>query len=339
MTFHSRVTDLLGIQYPIMQGGLQNLATPELAAAVSNAGGLGTINAASYTTIGAFQEAIRRTKTLTQNPICANISMLPYVSVGEQTLEYFCTAIEEGVRIVETSGRSPEPYIPMLKEAGVRIIHKVPSVKHAQTAWRVGADIISIVGVEGAGHPGEDEVSTLLLANLTAQAVNIPVIAGGGIADGRGLVAAFALGSEGVVMGTRFVATKECVLHDAFKRWIVAASERDTVLIQGGTHNLMRAMRNATAVKTQELERRGASIEELYPLISGKRGFQAQLSGDLDGGIFSIGQAVGLIHDIPTVKDTIEQIIQEAETSLGFLNSSIVTGHTMQAHSMHTNTK
>lgn len=321
MAFKTRMTELLGIQYPIMQGGLQNLATPELAAAVSNAGGLGTVNAASYRTAEAFRTAIRRTRELTKRPFCVNISMLPYVSVGELTESYLHTAVEEGVTVVETSGRSPEPYVPMLQSAGVILIHKAPTVKHAVKAWRVGADIVSIIGVEGAGHPGADEVPTSLLTNLASRAVDIPVLAGGGVADGRGLAACLALGAEGVVMGTRFVATKECILHDAFQQWMVEAHENDTVLILRSIKNLMRAMRNRAAEEALSLERGGAGLAELLPVVSGARGLRAQLSGDLDGGIFSVGQAVGLIHDIPTVDEAIKRIIAEAAERLQTLRN------------------
>lgn len=318
--FKTRVTELLGIEHPIMQGGIQNLATPELASAVSNAGGLGTINAATYPTPEELRAAAKQTLSLTDKPVCVNISMLPMVTAGERTEECLRAAVEAGVRIIETAGRNPETFVPYLKERGVTLIHKVPTVKHALKAQSVGADIVSIVGVEAAGHPGADEVPTAILANLASRALDIPIIAGGGVADGRGMAACLALGAEGVLLGTRFVAARECILHDNYKRWIVESRETDTVLIQKSIKNMLRAMKNHAAAKTAELEKGGATLEEMLPVISGRKGKEAQLSGDLDGGVFSIGQVVGLIRDIKSVRDIIDDIVREAEETIGRLN-------------------
>ena len=190
----TRLTELLKIEYPIMQAGLQHLGTPELASAVSNAGGLGTINATIYPTIDEFRNAIRKVRSLTTKPFCVNISMLPKVSNGELTPEYFKTVVEEGVEIVETAGRSPEEYVPLLKSTGIKLIHKVPAVKFAKKAEDIGADVVTIVGLECGGHPGMDEISTMILGNKVAKTVSVPVFIGGGIADGYGMVAALALG-------------------------------------------------------------------------------------------------------------------------------------------------
>ncbi len=321
---NTRMTRLLGIQVPVMQGGMQNLATPELAAAVSNAGGLGTINAATCPDIESFRQAIRKLRALTDKPFCVNISMLPLVSVGELTKEYFQAVIEEGVPAVETAGRSPEPYVPMLKEAGVVLIHKVATVKHALKAQEVGADIVSIVGLEGAGHPGMDQVSTMILAARAARQLEIPVLAGGGIADGRGLAAALALGAEGVFMGTRFAASKECRIHEAYKSWMTEAGETSTMLIQQSIRNMVRVMKNDVACQVAAMEARGTSLEELMPLISGKRGKEAQLAGDLQGGLFSVGQAVGLVKEILPAGEIVERIAREAIETMEGLAQKII---------------
>lgn len=310
------MTDMLNIDLPIMQSGIQNLATPGLAAAVSNSGGLGTINAASYAEVDDFRAAIQTVKTLTDRPFCVNISMLPFVSVGDRTEEYIHAAVDGGVAVIETAGRNPEPYIHLLKEKNVLLIHKVPSVKHAKKAQAIGVDMVSIVGIEGAGHPGMDEVSTAILISKAVRELDIPVLAGGGIADGKGVVAALALGAEGVFMGTRFVATKECIIHDQFKTWITEASEVDTVLIQRTIKNMVRVMNNVVAQEARHLETEGASLDELYPLISGNRGLQAQLHGNLDGGLFSVGQAVGLIDDVPSIAELMTRLTEEIKTTI-----------------------
>lgn len=309
---HTRMTEILGIEAPIMQGGMQNLATPELAAAVSNAGGLGTINAASYPDIDAFRQAVRRLRKLTSKPFCVNISMLPFVSVGELTAEYFSAAAEEDVPVIETAGRNPEPYVPLLKKHGIKLIHKVPTVKHALKAQSIGANLVSIVGIEGAGHPGMDEISTLVLANKAAHELDIPVLAGGGIADGYGLAAALALGAEGVFLGTRFAASTECALHQNYKDWMVRSQERDTILIQRSIGNMVRSMDNAAARQARTMEQTGATLEQLMPVISGKRGKEAQISGDLDGGLFSVGQSVGLVNEILPAGEIVRVIVAQA---------------------------
>lgn len=318
--FNTKVTELLGIKYPIMQGGLQHIGTPELASAVSNAGGLGTINATIYPTPEDLQEAIRKVKSLTDKPFCVNISMLPHVSVGEMTLDYFKVVIEEGVTVVETAGRSPEEYVPLLKSNGIKLIHKVPSARLAKKAAETGVDIVTIVGLECAGHPGMDEVTTMILGNKVSRLVDIPVLVGGGIVDGRGLVAALALGAEGIVMGTRFVATDECVIHPNFKKWIVDAQENDTMLIQRSIRNMMRAMKNETALKVMGMESSGCTLADLLPVISGKKGRKCQLEGNLNEGVFAIGQAIGLIDEIKPVQKVIDNIIDEAQLVVSRIN-------------------
>lgn len=312
MECNTRITELLGIRYPIMQGGLHNLASPQLAAAVSNAGGLGTINAVMYKEMDAFKAAVGQVKALTDKPYCVNISMVPGLSPTDMTAQYMDAVAELGVPVVETAGRSPEEYVSLLKRAGIKLIHKVPAVKHAIKAEAVGADAVAIVGFEAGGHPGMDEVTTMILVNKAARSVKIPVLAGGGIADGRGLAAALALGAEGAVVGTRFMATRECLLHTKFKDWIVASSENDTVLVQKSIRNMLRAMKNDTAMQTLEMEARGAELSELMTLISGDRGRAALASGDTNAGLFSAGQVIGLIDSIVSVQQVVNDMVAEA---------------------------
>ncbi|HWR05446.1 NAD(P)H-dependent flavin oxidoreductase [Sporomusa sp.] len=312
----TKITELLHIKYPIMQGGLQHLGTPELASAVSNAGGLGTINATIYPSMPEFRDAIRKMKSLTSKPFCANVSMLPTMMPGELTQEYFKVIVEEGVAVVETAGRDPKEFVPMLKAAGIKLIHKVAAVKYARKAEEAGADMVTIVGVECAGHPGMDDITTMILGNKVAKTVKIPVLIGGGIADGKGLVAALALGGEGIVMGTRFVATQECIIHPNFKQWMVEASENDTILIQRSIKNMIRAMKNEAALRCLEMEQQGATLQELLTVISGKKSKACVMAGDLQGSIFATGQAMGLIDEIKPVKQVIEDVMKEAEQVL-----------------------
>jgi NADH:quinone reductase (non-electrogenic) len=283
-----------------------------LAAAVSEAGGMGIITSATFETAEDLRKEIRKAKKLTAKPIAVNINLFP--SVRKMPNEaYIDVLIEEGIRIVETSGRSPEPYMKVLKDNGVTVIHKVAGVKYAKTAERVGCDAVTVVGFEAGGHPGMEDVGNIVLVPQTVDAVNIPVLAGGGIADGRGLAAMLSLGAEGVVMGTRFMASQESMVHDHVKEWLVQASEMDTALIQKTIGSVSRVAKNATALQVAEAENRGAVLEELLPLISGKRTVQVFHDGDVDAGIMSCGQSVGRIKDIPTVQEIIARTISEAE--------------------------
>jgi len=319
--FQTRLTELLGIRYPIIQGGLQWLATADLASAVSEAGGLGTLSSLSFPDRESLKKEIRRMRRMTDRPFAVNLSMLPEISKADRTEEILQIIIEEKVPVVETSGRSPEPFIQRLKSAGIKLIHKVPSVRFAQKAEMIGADAVAIVGFECGGHPGMDDVTSFVLIPRVANAVKIPVIAGGGIVDARGFLAALALGAEGVMMGTRFVATHECPVHPRIKEWFVQAGETDTVLVQRSIRNTARVIRNRAAEKTLSLEQKGASLDELMALISGERGQRALSEGDLEGALISCGQGVGLIRDIRSVKEVIEEMIQGAQSALGRLNA------------------
>jgi nitronate monooxygenase len=312
LMFKTRISGMLGIEYPIIQGGMMWLATAELAAAVSNAGGFGIIAALSCGSREGLRREIKRCKELTDRPFGVNCSMLPDLTSSEQTEEYVEAIVEEGVTAVETAGRTPEPYLPRLKEAGIKVIHKVPAVRYAQTAERLGADAVAIVGFEGAGHPGMDDVTTLILVQKAACVLNIPVIAAGGICDAKGFVAALALGAEGVLMGTRFMLTRECWAHQRIKEQLLEATEVDTMVIERSINNAARVIRNRAAVRALEMEQRGATLEELLPVIGGQAGFNAFQEGEMDAGVIACGQVVGLIDTIKSVKEVIEEIVDGA---------------------------
>jgi NAD(P)H-dependent flavin oxidoreductase YrpB (nitropropane dioxygenase family) len=311
--FKTRVTELLGIEYPILAGPMAYLSGPELVAAVSNAGGLGIMASLGYQTTDELREAIRKTKQLTNKPFAVNVTLLPSARPVKYE-DYFLAAIEEGVKIIETSGRSPEPYIKLCKDAGATVLHRATRTKDIKTAERVGVDAVTILGMEAAGHPGQEEVGSMVRIPIACDAVKVPVIAGGGIADARGFVAALAMGAEGVLMGTRFMASKDSNIHDNVKAWLLTLGEMDTILIQKSIKNASRVVRTEHSEKILEMENRGASLEELMPMISGQRGRNVYATGDIgSGAAISVGQVVGLIHDIPTVKEIIDNIISEAK--------------------------
>jgi len=319
----TRVTEMLGVDYPILQGGMQWVSRAELVAAVSNAGGLGILSALTFPSPDELAREIRRTKTLTSKPFGVNITLLP--TLRPVNIEgYIDAAIGEGVRIVETAGRSPEAYMERFKKAGVKVMHKCTAVRFARTVERVGCAAVIMDGYECAGHPGEEDVTSLTLIPLTRDAVNIPVIAAGGFADGRGLVAALALGADAVLMGTRFMATKEAPVHPIVKEWLVQRSERDTMLVQRSLQNTTRVLKGTIAQKVAEMEGRGAKLEELAPWISGARGREALETGDLEKGMVAGGQAVGLVRDIPTAKEVIDRIVHDAQQIMQRLGDKAV---------------
>ena len=311
--FETRITELLGIKYPIIQGGLIWLSDAELAAAVSNAGGLGIITSANFATREELRNELRRAKSLTDKPFGVNISLGP-TTRPVNTEEYIDVVIDEGVRVVETSGRSPEPYMKQFKQGGVKVIHKAPGgVRFAETAERAGCDAVSIIGYECGGHPGPDDTSSLVLVRATVETVKIPVVAGGGFADAAGFVAALALGADGVLMGTRFMATRECKAHPRFKEWLLNARETDTFITQRSIRAPARNLKNEPALRVLEMESRGATLEELLTITRGENAQRIYLEGDLNAGLAECGQVVGIIRDIPTVKEVIDGIIQGAE--------------------------
>lgn len=310
--FKTRVTEMFGIEHPIIQGALLWLSRAELVAAVSNAGGLGIISSLTFPTAKELREEIRKTKSMTDKPFAVNITILPTIRAVNYE-QYIDAAIDEGVNIIETAGRSPEQYMKRLKDAKVKVMHKVARVKDAKAAERLGVDAVTIVGFEAAGHPGMDNVTSLVLIPIAVDTVKIPVIAGGGIGDARGFVAALALGAEGVLMGTRFMASKECPLHPKIVQWLLQARETDTLIIERSIKNAARVMKTDFSQRVLETEEKGATLEELLPLISGDRSKGSYISGNVNDAVIACGQVVGLIHDIPSVKELIESIINEAE--------------------------
>ncbi|RYX93405.1 MAG: nitronate monooxygenase [Comamonadaceae bacterium] len=313
----TRVTEQLGIAYPIIQGGMQWVGLAELASAVSNGGGLGILTGLTQPTPDALREEIERCRSMTSKPFGVNLTILPTVKPPPYA-EYVRAIVESGVKIVETAGNSPREFIATFKENGITIVHKCTTVRHALSAERNGVDMVSIDGLECAGHPGEDDVGGLVLIPAAARVLKIPVIASGGIADGRGMAAAMALGAEGINMGTRFCATQEAPIHDNVKQALVNGSERDTALIYRTLKNTARVYRNAIATEVRSLEYRpgGAVFEEIRPLVIGTRGRAALSSGEVDNGIISAGQSIGLIDDVPTCADLIERIVAECRQRL-----------------------
>ncbi|HEY0914645.1 MAG TPA: nitronate monooxygenase [Solimonas sp.] len=311
----NRVTDALGIRYPIIQGGMQWVGFAEMAAAVSNAGGLGVLTALSQPTPEDLAKEIARCRELTDQPFGVNLTILP--SINPPPYErYLDVVIDSGVKILETAGNNPKAFIDKAKAAGLTIIHKCVAVRHALSAERNGVDMVSIDGFECAGHPGEDDIGGLVLIPLAARKLRIPVIASGGIGDGRGLAAALVLGAEGVNMGTRFCATKEAPIHDNIKQALVAAGERDTRLIFRTLHNTARVLKNAISVEVVEAEKRGCQFEDIRHLVNGARGRKALEAGEPDGGVVTAGQVVGLIDDVPSCADLIQSMVAECRERL-----------------------
>ncbi len=314
----TRITELFGVEHPIVQGGLMWIATAELTSAVANAGAIGFMTALTHETPEGLRDEIRRCRDMTDRPFGINLTFLPTLRQPDYA-GYFQVCAEEGIEFIETAGRNPEPFMPMIKEAGMKVIHKCTSVRHALKAQTIGCDAVSIDGFECAGHPGEDDVTSLVLLPATADALHIPIVASGGFGDGRGLVAALALGADGMNMGTRFVATQEAPLHPSAKQAILDHNETETTLIMRSLRNTERVLDNETARKVIEIERTGtATIQDLIPYVSGKRGLQEVVRlGNTEGGTMAVGQVMGLIHDIPTVAELIEGIMLEAEEIIG----------------------
>jgi nitronate monooxygenase len=309
----TRFTEAFGVEYPIAQGGMQWVGKAQLVAAVANAGALGFITALTQPTPEELANEIRRTRDLTDKPFGVNLTILPTINPPPYA-EYRRAIIEGGVKIVETAGYKPQEHIDDFKAHGVKVIHKCTAVRHALSAERMGADAISIDGFECAGHPGEDDIPGLILIPAAADKVSVPMLASGGFADGRGLVAALALGADGVNMGTRFCVTQEAQIPDSFKQRMVANDERQTDLIFRTLHNTARVMKNKVSEEVVAIERAGgAKFEDVQHLVAGKRGVAAMERGDTDDGIWSAGMVQGLIHDVPTVKELVDRIVAEAE--------------------------
>ena len=308
------ITEMFGIQHPIIQGGMHYVGFAEMAAAVSNAGGLGIITGLTQGTPEKLANEIARCKDMTDKPFGVNLTILPTINPPPYA-EYRRAIIEGGVKIVETAGYKPQEHIDDFRAHGIKVIHKCTAVRHALSAERMGADAISIDGFECAGHPGEDDIPGLILIPAAADKVTVPMLASGGFADGRGLVAALALGADGVNMGTRFCVTKEAQIPDSFKERMVANDERQTDLIFRTLHNTARVMKNQVSQEVVAIERAGnAKFEDVQHLVAGKRGVAAMERGDTDDGIWSAGMVQGLIHDVPSVKELVDRIVAEAES-------------------------
>ncbi|OJD32982.1 2-nitropropane dioxygenase [Diplodia corticola] len=313
MPFNTLLTRKLGIKVPVVQGGMQWVGYAELASAVSNAGGLGILTALTQPTPEDLRKEIRRCRTMTKNPFGVNLTLLPAL-VPPDYGAYARVIIEEGINIVETAGNSPGPVIKQLKEAGVTILHKCTTIRHAQAAIRLGVDFLSIDGFECAGHVGESDITNFILLSRARQSLKVPFIASGGFADGQGLAAALALGAEGINMGTRFMCTIEAPIHNNIKEAIVNAQETDTQLVMRRWKNTTRLFKNQVANEAVKIEKESkeGKFEEIGPYVSGKRGRQVFLNGDKDFGVWTAGQVIGLIHDIPSCAELVSRIEQEA---------------------------
>ena len=305
-------TETFGVRHPIVQGGMQWVGRAELVAAVANAGALGMLTALTQPTPDDLAREISRTRELTDQPFGVNLTILPTITPPPYD-EYRNVIIDCGVKVVETAGSSPAPHLPHFHGAGIKVLHKCTSVRHAVKAQVLGVDGISIDGFECAGHPGEDDVPGLVLIAAAAERISIPMIASGGFADARGLVAALALGADGINMGTRFMCTEESPIHRNIKEAIVAASEVDTELIFRSLRNTARVARNSISEEVVEILSSGGKFEDVRHLAAGARGRAVFDSGDQEAGIWTAGTVQGLIHDIPTVGELVERIVTEAE--------------------------
>ncbi|MGY4508592.1 NAD(P)H-dependent flavin oxidoreductase [Bradyrhizobium sp. USDA 3650] len=322
------ITELFGIEHPIIQGGMHFVGFAELAAAVSNAGGLGIITGLTQKTPELLAKEIARCRDMTDKPFGVNLTFLPTFAAPPYP-EYIAAIVEGGIKSVETAGRSPEAYMPALKAAGIKVIHKCTSVRHSLKAERIGCDAVSVDGFECGGHPGEDDIPNMILLPRAAEELKIPFVASGGMADGRSLVAALSLGAAGMNMGTRFIATKEAPVHQNVKNALVTATELDTRLIMRSLRNTERVLKNANVDRLLEIEREKGDklkIDDIHDQVAGVYP-RIMLDGQMDAGAWSCGMVAGLIHDIPTCKELVDRIMAEAETIIrtrlmGFLEGT-----------------
>jgi nitronate monooxygenase len=312
MPFSTAITELSGCRYPILQGGMQRVSTAELVSAVANAGCLGFLSALTQPTPEHLLREVERTRSMTDKPFGVNLTILP--SLDPPPYEAYAQAIiDSKVRLVETAGRSPEPFMEAFSSAGVRVIHKCTSVRHALKAQSLGCAAVVMDGFEAAGHPGEDDIPSLVLVPRAVDQLDIPVVACGGFSDARGLVAALALGAEGVSMGTRFMCTREAPVHEKVKQRLVEALETDTQLIFRKFRNTARVMRNAVAVEVAEIERQPDSVfGDMAELVSGRRGAVLLETGALDEGLLWAGLSTGLVYDVPSVQALVDRLVTEA---------------------------
>jgi NAD(P)H-dependent flavin oxidoreductase YrpB (nitropropane dioxygenase family) len=321
----TRVTEMLGIETPIICGGMMRVGTAELAAAASNAGALGVMTALTLPTPELLKAEIEKCRSLTDKPFGVNLTV-GVVATEVNYDDYVDVILDSGVKIIETAGRSPEPFMERFKASGAKVIHKCVAVRHALKAERIGVDIVSIDGFECAGHPGEQDVGGLVLFPAAAQALKIPVVASGGIADGRGLVAALALGCEGINMGSRFMVTQEAPIHEGIKQKIVEMDENQTRLIFRSYRNTARVYRNSIADQVAEVEAAGGDFGQVHHLVSGKNQDKAWTTGDIEAGMVTVGMSGGLINDIPTCEVLVKNIMTDAEQIISERLATMVAG-------------
>jgi len=322
--FNTKITQMLGIEHPILCGGMQWISRAEIVAAVANAGGIGFITAESLETPEDLREEIKKIRDLTDKPFGINLSMVPEFGLPERTLKFCDVVVEEGVKVVETAGRSPEPLMPKLKEGGVKVIHKLTSVRHALPAQRLGVDAVTMIGFGSGGHIGNDNVGSYIMIPKAVAALDIPVIAGGGICNGKGFLAALAMGAEAVLMGTAFMMTRECRIHQNIKDRLLETKETDTALLLTTIMNPIRCMKNKLADECLAIEAEGAGLEEIIKTVAGGKGQIAYDSGDPDGAPIACGQIAGLIDEIKSVQQVIDDIVTEAGALLDRLNGLVV---------------
>jgi NAD(P)H-dependent flavin oxidoreductase YrpB (nitropropane dioxygenase family) len=321
----TKITELLGINYPIVQGGMHYVGFAELAAAVSNAGGLGTITGLTQKTADDLRQEIRKCHALTDKPFAVNLTFLPSLATPDYPA-YVSAIVEEGVKVVETAGRNPQQVMPALKEAGVKVIHKCTSVRHSLKAQSIGCDAVSVDGFECGGHPGEDDVPNFILLPRAADELEIPIIASGGMADGRSLVAALALGADGINMGTRFMATKEAPIHTNVKEALLEATELDTRLVMRPLRNTERVLNNSAAQRLLDKEKSLGNDLKIDDIIDEVAGVypKVMMDGEMETGVWSCGMVVGLINDIPTCKELIDRTMAEARLILEKRNGQLL---------------
>ncbi|MDB4299463.1 nitronate monooxygenase [bacterium] len=321
----TRITELLGIDTPIICGGMMRVGTADLAAAASNAGALGVMTALSQPTPDGLAREIARCRSMTDKPFGVNLTV-GVVATEISYDDYVDVIIKSGVKIVETAGRSPEPFMERFKQAGIKVIHKCVAVRHALKAERIGVDVVSIDGFECAGHPGEQDVGGLVLFPAATQALKIPVLASGGIADGRGLAAALSLGCEGINMGTRFMVTQEAPIHEGIKQKVVEMNENQTRLIFRTYKNTARVYDNGIADKVVAIEAAGGDFGQVHHLVSGANQEKAWSTGDIEAGMVTVGMCGGLINDIPTCAQLVNNIVADAEAIIRNRLAGMIAG-------------
>jgi nitronate monooxygenase len=317
----TKVTEKLGCKYPIIAGTMARISNPEFVAAASNAGACAVLASANYTSPDELRKAIKKTQSLTDRPFAVNINLFPALMPQDKLGEYVDATLDEGVKIIETSGhKAPEHLVPKFKDGGAIWIHKCAGVRYAIKGASLGADMITVVGYENGGATGTLDIGTLVMTPSVVDALDVPVIAGGGISDGRGIAAVLALGAEGVIIGTRMMATKECPIHDNLKQAFVQAAETDTSLVMRSIHNTHRMWRNKAAQQIIDLEAQKAPLETIIQAASGQKAEKMYKEGDIDAGMVSCGQGVGLIKDIPTIKQLLDRMMIEAEEVISKLH-------------------